>query len=202
MPRPSRFDLVAGCPALDLVNTVSWRGDPARTTERVGDFGALVSWALRAGVVDEPSAREVGRAGDADADGAQRATSAVAALREDLHAVLSGLIDDGRPDDRALMSVHAHIATAITAAVPGDRLPLDWSARFDRPVGLYHALGLEALRLLRDADPRRIGCCSDPACGWLFLDHSRNRSRRWCSSGDCGNRDRVSRHHQRQARAT
>ena len=42
---------------------------------------------------------------------------------------------------------------------------------------------------------------ADPGCGWMFLDASRNHSRRWCDSRDCGNRARVRKHlaHKRAA---
>jgi predicted RNA-binding Zn ribbon-like protein len=35
------------------------------------------------------------------------------------------------------------------------------------------------------------GVCAGEGCGWMFLDESRNASRRWCDSRDCGNRERV-----------
>jgi predicted RNA-binding Zn ribbon-like protein len=197
VPASSRFDLIGGAPAIDLVNTISWRGDPARRLERIADFEALVAWARRAHVLEPSSARRLTDAARADAHGSRRTTAEVHRLREHLHGVLSTLIDDGRPDPAGLEAVNAHIATAIANALPCARLPLDWRTPLTAPEDLHHALSLEALRLLQQADPRRIGRCSDPACGWLFLDHSRNRSRRWCSSGDCGNRDRVNRHHAR-----
>jgi predicted RNA-binding Zn ribbon-like protein len=42
--------------------------------------------------------------------------------------------------------------------------------------------------LLRNADVSRLRLCplADGGCGWLFLDRSRNGSRRWCSMDDCG----------------
>ena len=43
--------------------------------------------------------------------------------------------------------------------------------------------------------------CAGAGCGWLFLDQSRNSSRRWCASGDCGNRARVDHFRLRQRRA-
>ncbi|MEU2109343.1 CGNR zinc finger domain-containing protein [Streptomyces sp. NPDC019507] len=43
--------------------------------------------------------------------------------------------------------------------------------------------------------------CQGPGCGWLFLDRGRSHSRRRCSSGDCGERDRARRHYARTRRA-
>src|ERR687898_229480 len=40
----------------------------------------------------------------------------------------------------------------------------------------------------------RVKLCAGEGCGWVFLDESRNGSRRWCDSRDCGNRERVRRH--------
>jgi predicted RNA-binding Zn ribbon-like protein len=189
---PSRFDLIGGAPAIDLVNTVSWRGDDGRRTERIGDFAALLDWAMRAGVLDDAAARHLA---NADPLAGAQATAAVHRLREDTHSVLTALVETGRAP---LEAVHEHVAEAINAARPRPQLPLDWHVPLTRPA----SLPLEVLRLLRDQDPHRIGRCSDPACGWFFLDQSRNRSRRWCSSQDCGNRDRVNRHHRRHTRAS
>jgi predicted RNA-binding Zn ribbon-like protein len=51
--------------------------------------------------------------------------------------------------------------------------------------------------LLSDMLDRVKQCEGDP-CGWLFLDTSRNRSRRWCSMEDCGNRAKARRFYQRK----
>lgn len=44
----------------------------------------------------------------------------------------------------------------------------------------------------------RLKRCDNPACRWLFLDHSRNRSRQWCEMGICGNRAKASRFRRRR----
>ena len=46
-----------------------------------------------------------------------------------------------------------------------------------------------AAALLRDGPLDRLRQCPGPDgwCGWLFLDRSRNGSRRWCSMALCGN---------------
>ena len=37
-----------------------------------------------------------------------------------------------------------------------------------------------------DGTWHRLKACSNPACGWVFYDTSRNRSGRWCAMGECG----------------
>src|SRR6185437_6680981 len=42
-------------------------------------------------------------------------------------------------------------------------------------------------------DPSALRACADPECGWLFLDRSQARRRRWCSMAECGNRAKARR---------
>jgi predicted RNA-binding Zn ribbon-like protein len=66
---------------------------------------------------------------------------------------------------------------------------------FLRPVALDAAELLEeevSRGLVRICEERRVG-----RCAWLFVDTSRNHSRRFCSMEDCGNRAKQRRHYQR-----
>lgn len=54
-----------------------------------------------------------------------------------------------------------------------------------------------AAQLLASDDRHRLKCCD--GCGRLFIDQSRNRSRRWCDMGACGNRTKVRRFRNRRS---
>ncbi|MGH8200802.1 MAG: CGNR zinc finger domain-containing protein [Steroidobacteraceae bacterium] len=47
--------------------------------------------------------------------------------------------------------------------------------------------------VLTSEDATRLGSCQAKGCGRYFVDESPNRSRTWCSSEVCGNRERVRR---------
>ncbi|MFD7638988.1 CGNR zinc finger domain-containing protein, partial [Streptomyces sp. NPDC059873] len=47
----------------------------------------------------------------------------------------------------------------------------------------------------------RLRECEGDSCRRVYLDTSRGRRRRWCSSEVCGNRERVARHRRRAALA-
>jgi predicted RNA-binding Zn ribbon-like protein len=65
---------------------------------------------------------------------------------------------------------------------------------------LLGTIALSASELLLSQDRSRVGQCADEdGCGWLFLDTSKNHSRRWCDVRDCGNRARQ-RQFQKRAR--
>lgn len=70
------------------------------------------------------------------------------------------------------------------------------------PDRLAHA----CVDFLRTGEIGRVRACpiEEGGCGWLFLDHSRNRSRRWCAMADCGSQAKARRltARRRTARAT
>jgi predicted RNA-binding Zn ribbon-like protein len=62
---------------------------------------------------------------------------------------------------------------------------------------ILHPIVKSAADLLVSTQLQRLRVCADPECGWLFLDCSRNHSRRWCSMESCGNRAKARRFYQR-----
>lgn len=59
-------------------------------------------------------------------------------------------------------------------------------------------VALSAANLATGELAERVRRCADPECGWLFLDRSKNRSRRWCDMADCGNRAKARRFQERR----
>ncbi len=57
----------------------------------------------------------------------------------------------------------------------------------------------DAIMLLASERLARVKFCADEECGWLFLDQSKNGSRRWCDMGDCGNREKARRFYRQHA---
>lgn len=77
------------------------------------------------------------------------------------------------------------------------RISADGTLESTRPgwLGLADGLRSQLVELLRSRD--RLERCTEPRCRWLFVDRSRNRSRRWCEMGLCGNRAKASRFRRR-----
>lgn len=68
--------------------------------------------------------------------------------------------------------------------------------------GVLAAIALSFADTLAHRDPTRLRICNNPDCGWVFYDKSKNRSRRWCESGACGNLAKVRRHRARARNGT
>lgn len=114
-------------------------------------------------------------------------------MRESAYRVLRPIARGDDAPRADLIVLQQLMVDAMSQARPvSSARPLDWETA-DLPA----AMALAAARLLEREDLSRLRECQDDDCGWLFLDRSKNGSRRWCSSADCGNRARAKRHYQR-----
>jgi predicted RNA-binding Zn ribbon-like protein len=185
--RAGSVSLVGGALALDFANTAAGRGT-AQPVEHLRSVDDLLAWAVHARGIDAPMARRVSDAGlSADLLPLTRS------LREVIHRIGSAVAAGGEPpaeDLRALKGVAADgIANARLAARDGG-YALDFSAA--PPVyALLGPLAWSALQLLEHGPLDRLKQCPAEGCGWLFLDSSKNGSRRWCDMASCGNRSKV-----------
>ena len=190
-------ELVGNHPALDLLNTVAWRPDPARRVDRLGDARDLVRWGEFAGVLDGPTARRFAQEAAADPAAAALALGRVRRLRERLHRVVLPLAQAKRPDPDDVVGLHTVLLRALQRVEVESTMPTTWSSRPGTLAELPDQLAVRAWQLLQRDGADRLRQCGDGSCGWLFIDRSRSATRVWCSSADCGNRSRVRRHYRR-----
>src|SRR5262249_14842050 len=59
-----------------------------------------------------------------------------------------------------------------------------------------------AAELLLDSDLKHVRLCRGNHCTWLFLDLSKNHSRRWCEMSVCGNRQKSRKHYRKKLHQT
>ena len=195
--------LVSGRPVLDLVNTVSWRGDRARARDHLESPADALVWSSRAGVLTPVEAGVLQQH-------VARRPAAGAALLEDLRA-LRTVVADAVAD--VAQPRTTEVESEVLAALDHSRLVRQhpesgtrgqryrWEVTGVDEHTPRRRLALDLLDLL--TVPRGpIRRCADPACGWVFEDTSRGSTRQWCSSSDCGNRNRVRQHHRRRRAAS
>jgi predicted RNA-binding Zn ribbon-like protein len=201
--------LVGGHRALDLVNTVAPRAG-GECRDYLLTPADLLTWSLRTGLVDAEAAPEIEAAWNASPAAGRRALAAVREVREALYEVLSARLGEAGSD--ATVRDHLdHVSLAWRSALTRARLaPADGGpgvARWllESPPALLVAdrVAQDAVDLLCGIDIERLGRCPVEAggCGWLFLDHSRNRSRRWCTMEDCGSGVKARRLTERRRRS-
>lgn len=196
-------DLVGGRLCLDFTNSVS-RHIPAVERERLNNYSDLVVWSRHAGIVTNREARRLSQ----DAAGRPAEAAAVferaLALREAFYRIFVAISRERSPreDDLSLLNAALSQAMAhsrIVAAADGFRW--DWlggEAALERPLW---PLARSAADLLTSGELVRVRECEGDTCNWLFVDTSKNHSRRWCQMKDCGNRAKARRHYHRQRAA-
>lgn len=206
-PTPYAFELTGGTLCLDFVNTLGNRAGPEPLAEHLAAYGDLVEFARQAGTLAAPAADALQVAGKARPGEATRVLSRAVTLREALYRVFDRLARGERVDEVDLAGLNAELGQALAharVAKQVDGYALAWdapaaatpNARLDAPLWpVTHS----AMEVLLEADLSRVGECDSDTCGFLFLDTTKNRSRRWCDTRICGNRARVRRHRRRQA---
>jgi predicted RNA-binding Zn ribbon-like protein len=152
---------------------------------------AVISQA-EASVLERKAARRPGEAAGVHRRGLK--------LREAIYRIFRSIVWGESPALADLALLNSELATALgrlrVEPVRGDdQFALKWGTEghpLDHPLG---PVARAAAHLLTAPTARRRirQCCGDN-CGWLFLDSSKNRSRRWCDMRDCGNRAKVRRH--------
>lgn len=193
------FDLtLTGQVSLDLVNTVDWRAssDPK---ELLNSYSDLVRWGRHTGLL---KGREARRLVIEAAEHAKKATVVLKralALRETLFRIFSAIKDGRQAEASDIESLNLSLSDALSRLrlrPAKEGFEWEWTggeADLERvlwPVvrAAGELLTSEQLTLLRQ--------CPGDGCAWLFLDTSRNKSRRWCTMEVCGNRSKARRHYE------
>jgi len=195
-----RFKLIGGQLCLDFANTADFHatGSPR---ERLVSFRALVHWARQAGIVCPPEEADLLKISAIRRREAAGLLSQAIALREAIYHALSALAHRREPPARALEILNRMIAVALAharLARQHDSFVWDWERESSRLDWILWPIVWSAVEVLTSDHLGKVReCASDDGCGWLFLDTSRNGSRRWCDMSDCGNRAKARRHYQR-----
>jgi predicted RNA-binding Zn ribbon-like protein len=195
------FQLIGGHLALDFVNTVDWRGDPARRRDLLVTFEDLLEWGKAAAALPPGGVRAMRAAAQHDQERALRALRRARRLREVLARVLAAAGRDVAPPAGDVRRLNAFLAAALEhRCLEIRRTGVVWSwangegETFD---SLLWPIVLAAAELLASDHRTQVHECGGEGCGWLFLDTSRNRRRRWCTMRSCGNRAKARRLYQR-----
>jgi predicted RNA-binding Zn ribbon-like protein len=196
---------VPGNLGLDFANTAEWHAGPA-PTERLTSYARAVAWAREHGILSEQQAAAVleKAAGDPKAGG--DALARVIDMREAVYRVLSSVAHDQAPADSDLQVVAQAAREAAThlkliqVPAPGSlpRFAWIWSGLEDELTGLLWPVAKAVTELLISGQLSQLRQCAGDPCGWLFLDQSKNGSRRWCDMADCGNRAKARRYRERK----
>jgi predicted RNA-binding Zn ribbon-like protein len=192
--------LIGGRLCLDLVNTVNWRNSN-HPQERLSKYTDLVSWSQHTGILTDNEARDLLRKADLRPTEAKAVLERAIILREALYRIFSAITNHHLSSDPDITILNTELADAMTHLQITPKIgSYFWTYAFkDNALDqMLWSVMRSAADLLTSDKLDRICRCAEEDCGWLFLDMSRNRSRKWCDMKDCGNRAKARRHYQRE----
>jgi predicted RNA-binding Zn ribbon-like protein len=193
--RVARPQFLGGALCLDFVNTVEWRGVPERA-DRLTNYGEFLIWAEAAETIGR---KEHARLAALARRGPAAAAAALAGAI-DLREILAELFVADAPRPALVERLNAWLARAPERRrLSASRESVAWSQPRggDEFLAPLWPVVWSAADLLVSGQSARVRACADRRCGWLFLDTSRSRHRRWCSMEGCGNRAKARRHYRR-----
>lgn len=190
-----RYQFVAGNLALDFINTVAYRSDPERVKDHLQSPEDVRRWAHQAGLSDD----EAIRSGPPVRGGALRR---VRTVREELFTIFRA-IGRGEPIPanalRRIGNAQRDCRAKQCLSIRGGEVRWIWRSSATCADFLLDPILTAATDLLTSVSRGLVRQCADEGCGWIFLDRSNARKRRWCSMADCGNRSKAREHYRRKA---
>jgi predicted RNA-binding Zn ribbon-like protein len=195
--------LLGGRLSLDFANTADWHASD-HPVEFLTSYSDLVAWSQRVGILTDHQAQRLLKKAARRPEDATAVLERAIALREAIYRMFTA-ISHGRPPQAAdLATFNAELSEALAQSrivSTAQGFTWDWVGAEDALDQMLWPVVHDAAGLLTSEDLDRVGQCADDRCGWLFLDTSRNRSRRWCSMENCGNRAKARRHYKRKRAA-
>jgi predicted RNA-binding Zn ribbon-like protein len=197
------LDLKSGHPVLEFTNTVSNHASE-HPGEKLFRYDDLLSWGKRVGLLPREQAESLTRKAASHPKGSAAVFAESLQLREAIYRIFVAQAKGKSPADADLRTLNSVLAKLTTGAqVVHYAGHFQWQWNFDEN-GLDAPLcliALSAVDLMTSENYQWVGQCADEdGCGWLFVDTSKNHSRRWCDINDCGNRAKQRRYQKRVQR--
>lgn len=194
------WDFDSGNLVLDFANTAEFHASE-HPIEYLQTYSDLVNWSQDAGLLNMSEAEELSLLEEKQPQEAARVLTRALTLRGSIYAMLSAVAHQEPLNEAELSRFNRFLAESLrNTKVSHNNEGFTWEWEADEPGfdRVLWTIAREAANLITSKEIKRVGeCADDRGCGYLFIDTSRNHSRRWCSMESCGNRAKAQRHYQR-----
>jgi len=194
------LELLGGKLCLDFVNTVDWRG-AENPQEFLNSYSDLIKWSQHVGLTTNREGQILIQKANQCPSEAESVLTRAIELRENNYRLFNSIAEGASPPKKDLTAFNKYLSRTmkqLKIIETKDGLTWDSSGNKDRLDWMLNPIVRSTAELLVSGDLKRVKKCADSSCGWLFLDISRNKSRRWCDMKDCGNRAKASRFYRRR----
>jgi len=181
---------------LDFANTLYWRG--TEHAEGLRNFGELVGWCRVNGILDDDASSAAARWMEKYPQQTAAIYGDAIVMRAPMYRALYAIAESKTPESRDIAAInHALDLAPVRRAIVHREKGFGWRVERDgfSAASLLAPVLWSAGDLMVSSEAARLRHCANETCMWLFLDDSKNGSRRWCSMQACGNRAKAHRHY-------
>lgn len=191
---------------IDFANTVDWRNGKNGKVPKdsLTSYADLAKWCREKGLIRTKDLASAGASGEMalGADTLKRAVE----LRETIYRLFSAVAHGKEPHPRDVETLNEFLASRAVGprlARGSEGFRWEWNEGRAAADRMLWPIAKSAADLLTSDRVKDVGECAneEEGCGWLFLDCTKNHTRRWCSASGCGNRDKVRRFYQKHKEA-
>lgn len=200
------LELLGGRQCLDFANTVDRSARDERRHEYLGGYPDLVAWGRHAGVLTEDEAEQLLEGAKGRPRGAEAVFRRALALRDAVQEVFYAIASGKEPLAPKLGVIEEEYCEALAhSRITRSESGFEWTSEGGEEIlgKTLWSVARSAEDLLTSSVPSELGrvrrCPGDEGhCGWLFLDTTKNGTRRWCSMAGCGSRAKMRRLYRRR----
>ncbi|MCW9705643.1 CGNR zinc finger domain-containing protein [Fodinibius salsisoli] len=183
---------------LNFVNTVHDR-TVEEPFEYLSSYNDLLEWSVKLEILSSPEREKLTSLADDDPEKSSAALRQVLEAREVLYNLFLAIAQNRVPNDETQGKFNKLLSEAtsgLALQIKGEDLNVQhkWLEK-DNFRYLSYPILKSAYDLLVSDDLDRVKECG--ACGWLFYDQSKNKSRKWCSMENCGSNVKAKRYYHR-----
>src|SRR5436190_10903764 len=198
-PYAETFRCPGGALCLDFCNSGQNARGPSGA-EWITGFPDLVDWLEAAEAITRDQAAWLRRAAAASPRAAAQVWGRAIKFREALFRVLNAKAQGdavAREDLSIIEAEHARAVSFARLAWTGEGYTWSLDPSAAALDAAMQPLVESAVGLLTSAKLERLRRCGKSTCYWLFIDETKNHSRRWCEMASCGNVLKVRRHREK-----
>ncbi len=184
--------MIAGQSALDLLNTVKYRGE-VDNGDRFNTFSDIVQWALLADIINDKECKIL----DNQKDNSKHVTlfDQLCEFREHFRIILTPESNEKKQVEKSIQSIENTIAQLRPSIkINASTSSLQKIYPINNSSDLKSRIVACVSDLLENRESHTIKQCSGTDCDWLFADVTKAKRRKWCDTKTCGNLARVRKH--------
>ncbi len=185
-----QFELLGGSLCLDFLNTIHEYGavDPKEELHNLSD---LIAFGTQTGAITQKEATVLSERATANPAMAGKTLTMAREFRLLMHRIFAAIAHAKSPLNKDLDLLNQQLARIMqNLRLRKNGKAMEWAWRDDHQnlERLMWPIVHSAAELLTSEERKLVRECGSQTCTWMFLDRSKNRTRRWCDMKTCGNR--------------